>query len=98
MFKSKGRNKQSINDVRSSQVLRQIQIALRAGSRQMTQKGWNVSAERLERNSDDNLCQKTRSSSRSEPFRSRLRDEDADNTHDSLLCSNVIGQMAGSVH
>ena len=48
----------------------------------MTQKGWNVSAERPERNSEDNPSHKIRSSSRSEPFRNRLNDDNADSTHD----------------
>ena len=74
--------KRAINDAISDQVLPQIQNALRVGSRPLTEKGWNVSDERPERNAEDNPNQKIRSSSRSEPFRSRLCDEDADNAHD----------------
>ena len=72
----------AINDAMSNQVLPQIQNALRASSGPMTQKEWNVSAERSERNSEDNSNPKIRSSS-GEPFRSRLHDEDADNAHHS---------------
>ena len=78
----------AINDASSNQVLPQIQNALRSGSGQMTQKGWNVSAKRPECNSDDNPSQKIRSNSRSEPFRSRLYDEDADCIHDILTGDN----------
>ena len=74
----------AINDAISNQVLPEIQNALRAGSGQMTQKGWNVSAEKPERNSEDNPSQKIRSSSRSEPFRNCLNDENADSTHDNI--------------
>ena len=74
--------RRAFNDAISNQVLPHIQNALRAGSGQMTQKGWNVSAEKPERNYEDNPSQKTRSSSRSEPFRSRVCDEDADNAYD----------------
>ena len=76
----------AINDAISNQVLPQIQNALRAGSGQMTQKGWNVSAERQEGNSEDNPSHKIRISSRSEPFRNRLNDENADSTHDKRKC------------
>ena len=50
----------------------------------MTQKGWNVLAGGPECNSEDNASQKIRSSSRTEPFRNRLNDENADSTHYSL--------------
>ena len=69
-------------DAISNQVLPQIRDALGAGSGQKTQKGWNVSAERPESNSEENPSQNIRSSSRSEPFRNRLHDENADSTHD----------------
>ena len=49
----------AIYDAISNQVLPQIQIALRTGSGQMTQKGWNVSAERPERNSEYNPVRKS---------------------------------------
>ena len=70
------------NDAISNQVLPQIQNALRSSSRPLTQKGWNVSAERSEHNAEDNSNPKIRSSS-GEPFRSRLHYEDADKAHDS---------------
>ena len=53
------------NDAISNQVLPQIQNALKVGSGSLTQKGWNVSAERPERIAEDNSSQKIRSSSRS---------------------------------
>ena len=74
-------NQRAINDAISNQVLPQIQNALRAGSGKLAQKGWNASVERPERNAEDNSSQKIRSSSRSEPFRSRPCDEDADSAH-----------------
>ena len=46
------------NDSISNQVLPQIQYALGAGSGPLTQKRWNVSTERPERNADDNPNQK----------------------------------------
>ena len=62
----------------------QIQKTLRVGSGQTTLKGWNVSTERPKRNP----CQKIRNSSRSEPFRNRLHDENADSTHDMVTGDN----------
>ena len=44
----------AIKDAISNQVLPRIQNALRAGSGPLTQKGCNVSAERPERNAEDN--------------------------------------------
>ena len=46
--------KRALNDAICNQVLPQSQNALRAGSRPLTQKGWNVSDERPERNAEDN--------------------------------------------
>ena len=54
----------------------------------MTQKGWNVSAERPERNSDDNPSQKFRTNSTCEPFRNRLHDKDADSIDDMVTGDN----------
>ena len=71
----------AINDAISNQVLPQIQNTLRTGSGPMKQTGWNVSTERPERNAENNLNLKTRSSSRSELFPSRLYDEGLDNAH-----------------
>ena len=73
----------AINVAISNQVLPQIQKALKAGSGQVTQKGWNISAGRPEHNSEDNASQKIRSSSRSDLFRNRLNHENADSTHGS---------------
>ena len=64
------------NDAISYQDLPQIQNALMAGSGPMTQKGWNISVERPER--DDNSKRKIRKNSKSEIFRNRLHDENAD--------------------
>ena len=66
-----------INDAISNQVLPQIQNALRAGSRPVTQKEWGVSAERPVRFTEEYSNTKTRCSSKSEPFRNRLYDENA---------------------
>ena len=63
-----------------------------ACSEPLTQKGWNVSAERPERNVENNSSQKFRSSSRREPFRNRLYDENADSPHDAKRL-NLIFQM-----
>ena len=73
----------AVNDAISNHVLHQIQTALRAVSGPLTQKGWNVSVERVERTAEDYSNRKIRSSSKSEPFCNRLHDENADSTHDS---------------
>ena len=75
----------AINDAISNQVLPQIQNALSAGSGPVTQKGWNILAERPERITEDSSNLKTRSSSKSESLRNRLHDENADSTHDNLI-------------
>ena len=75
----------AINDAISNQVLPQIQNALRAGSGPVTQKRWNVSAERPERVTEDDSNLRIRSSSKSEPFRNRLHDENADSTYDTYI-------------
>ena len=71
----------AITDAISSQVLPQIQIALKAGSGQSSQKGWNIPTERTERQTEDHPSQNVRSSSRSEPVRIRLYDENIDNAY-----------------
>ena len=73
------------NDAISNQVLPQIQNALKAGSESSTQRGWNIPTGRPERHPEDHPSQKVRSSSRSEPDRNRLCDEDTDNAHDMLF-------------
>ena len=70
------------NDTISSQVLPQMQNALRARSRPLTQKGWNIPTERPERDTEDKPSQEIWSSSRSEPFRNRSCGEEAGNAHD----------------
>ena len=74
----------AINDAISSQVLPQIQNVLKAGSGQSSQKGWNIPTERTERQPEDHSSQKVRSSSRSQPVRFRLYDENTDNAYDTL--------------
>ena len=73
----------AINDAKSSQVLPQIQNALKAGSGRLTQKGWNIPTERPERQPEDHPSQRVRSNSRSEPVGRRLCDENAENAYDS---------------
>ena len=72
----------AINDAIGSQVLPQIQNALKAGSGSLTQKGWNIPTESPERHPEDHRCQTIRSSSRSEPTRNRLCDDSRENVHD----------------
>ena len=86
----------AINDAISSQVLQQIQNALKAGSGPLTQTAWNIPTERPERHPEDHPSQKVRSSSRSEPARTRLCDENTDNAHDSTISLgiNVVKKYA----
>ena len=75
-------------DAISSQVLPQTQNALKAGSGPLTQKGWNIPTEKPERQPENHPNNKVRSSSRSEPARSRLCDENTDNAHDMVIGDN----------
>ena len=65
----------AINDAISNQILPQNQNALKAGSGQLTQKGWNVAAERPEYDAEDYRNERIRSNSKSEPVRNRLNDD-----------------------
>ena len=78
----------AINDAKSSQVLPKIQIAPKAGSGPLTQKGCNIPTERPERHPEDHPSQKVRSISRSEPVRTRLCDENTDNAQDMVTGDN----------
>ena len=84
--------RRAINDAKRNQVLPQIQNALKASPRQMTQRGCTVSVERPEYNSENNPSQKTRSNSTNEPFRSRLCEKDADNAHDTVPCDVEVDE------
>ena len=70
------------NDAISNQVLPQIQNAFKAGSRHVTQMGWNVPAERPEYIAEDYRNEKIRSKSRSEFSRNRPHDENTDQAYD----------------
>ena len=72
----------AINDAISSQVSPQIQKALKPGSGQSSQKGWNISTERTERQPEDHPSRKVRSSSKSEPVRNRLNEDNTDQAYD----------------
>ena len=65
-----------------NQVLPQTQNAFKAGSGHVTQKGWNVPAERPEYIAEDYRNEKIRSNSRSEFSRNRLQDEYTDQPYD----------------
>ena len=60
----------------------QIQNAFKAGPGYVTQKGWNVQAERPEYITEDYRNEKIRSNSRSEFSRNRLQDEFTDQAYD----------------
>ena len=59
----------AINDAINNQVLPQIQNAFKAGSGHVTQRGWNLPAERPEYDAEDCGNEKIRSNSRSELVR-----------------------------
>ena len=77
-----------IIDAISSQVLPQIQNALKTGSGSLTQNGWNIPTGRQERHTEDHPSQKVRSSSRSEPVRTHPCDEVTFNAHDMVTGDN----------
>ena len=62
----------AISDANSNQVLPQIQNAFKAGPGHVTQKGWNIPAERSEYIAENYRKEKIRSNSRSEFSRNRL--------------------------
>ena len=74
----------AINDAISSQVLPQIQDAILAGSAFVTQKGWNVPAERPEKNAEVLRNERARNNSRSELVQNRLNDGFTDNAYDTI--------------
>ena len=51
----------------------------------MTQKGWNVPAERPEYNTEEYRNEKIKTNLRSEPFCNRLQDDHTDQAHDNNL-------------
>ena len=75
MNKVSVRIQRAINDDFSNQVLSQIQNAIIAGSRHVTRKGWNVSAEEPEANSEVLRNVGTRDNARREHFQNRQNDE-----------------------
>ena len=68
----------AINDAISSQVLPQIQNAIRAGPGHMAKNGWNVLAERPETNSEVPWSEKARNDLRSEQIQSRQYNDHRD--------------------
>ena len=90
----------AINNAISSQVLQQIQNAPKAGSGQLTQKGRNP-IERPERHPKDHPGQKVSSSSRSEPARTRVCNENTDNAHDKWnydSCTVILQDLQAETH
>ena len=75
----------AISDAISSQVLPQIQSALRSGSGHFSQNRWNVPAERQDIDSEDNCYGKTRENQRIEPVRERPIGEFTDQTYDTCI-------------
>ena len=71
----------AISDAISNQVLPQIHNALKTGSGHVTQKGWNVPAERPEYIAENYCKEKIRSNSRSEFSRNCLQDEFIDQAY-----------------
>ena len=65
----------AINDAICNQVLPQIQNAIAAGSGNMTRKGWNVSAERPETNSEVLRNAGAKDNLRSEHVQNRQNDD-----------------------
>ena len=75
----------AINDAISSQVIPQIQNAMMAGSGQVTQKEWNVPAERPETNTEVLPNKKARNNSKSELVQNRHNDGPIDNAYDNVI-------------
>ena len=80
----------AINDALSRQVLTQIQNAPKAGSRSLTQKGWNISTERPDRHTEDHPNHKIRTISGIELTRDRLWDEYTDIAHDNVRVNKMF--------
>ena len=90
----------AISDAISNQVLPQFQNALRFGSGHLTQNRWNVPAERLEIDAEDNRYGKTRESPRSESTRERPIGEYTDQAYDTKqrqLMNNIFREESHSV-
>ena len=66
---------EAIKDAISNQILLQFQNTFEAGSRQTTQKGWNVPTERPEYDNEDCRDDRIRCNSKSELSHSRLNDD-----------------------
>ena len=75
----------AINDAISSQVLPQIQNAIMTGSGHVTQKGWNVFAERPESNIEALQNEKAKLNPKSVLVHNRLNDESTDKTPSTRL-------------
>ena len=75
----------AISDAINNQVMPQIQIAFKAGSGHVAQKGWNFPAERPEYDAEDCRNEKFRSNSRSELIRNRVQDERTDQAYDRCI-------------
>ena len=79
-----GQIQRAINDAISSQVLPQTQSAIMTGSGHVTQKGWNVPAERPETNTEALRNEKGINSPKNELVHNRLNDESTDNAYDTI--------------
>ena len=75
----------AISDAIGNQVSPQIQNALKTGPGYVTQKGWNVPAERPEYFAEDFRNKKLRSISRSVFIRNRLQDEFTDQAYGNFI-------------
>ena len=78
----------AINDAINSQVLRQIQNALMTESGHVTQKGWNVPAERREINTEVLRNEKARNNSKKELVQKPPNDEPTENAYDMVTEEN----------
>ena len=84
----------AINDAISNQGLPQIQNAITAGSGHVTRKGWNVSAERPETNSEVLRNVDTKDNSRGEHVQNRQNDSELGGNYDAKFYSHLIGYNA----
>ena len=87
------RIQKAINDDISNQVLSQVQNAIIAGSRHVTRKGWNVSAEEPEANTEVLRNVWTGYNARSEHIQNRQNDEQTNrNAYD--ICERTFSVIA----
>ena len=84
----------ALNDAISNQVLPQIQNAIKAGSRQMTKKGWDVPSKRPEVNSEGLRSEKARNYVRSEQTHGR---QFSDHPDDRNANDMVTGENESSI-